>query len=250
LAGDKKEVKIYALGDLHLSFKKLPTPGFWEEADEYKPMGEINPAWTNHTRLIYENWVKIVQPEDLVLVPGDISWAMRLEEAKSDLSFLGLLPGKIVGVQGNHDYWWQSISRVRTVLPPNIFLIQNDHVWIKGLALCGTRGWTCPGASHFQKKDGKIYHREVIRLENSLKSIKLPAKEIIVLMHYMPTNEKHEFNHFIEVLQKYAVTTVVYAHLHDQANRYRLPDKAWGINFYLASADYLGFKPYFIKEWF
>ncbi|KFD40401.1 phosphohydrolase, partial [Peptococcaceae bacterium SCADC1_2_3] len=93
MAGDKKEVKIYALGDLHLSFKKLPTPGFWEEADEYKLMGEIKPAWTNHTRLIYENWVKIVQPEDLVLVPGDISWAMRLEEAKSDLSFLGLLPG-------------------------------------------------------------------------------------------------------------------------------------------------------------
>ncbi len=243
-------MKIYALGDLHLSFKKLPTPGFWAEAAEYKPMGEINPAWTNHARLIYENWVKIVQPEDLVLVPGDISWAMRLEEAKSDLGFLGLLPGKIVGVQGNHDYWWQSISRVRAVLPPNIILIQNDHVWINGLALCGTRGWICPGASHFQEKDKKIYHREIIRLENSLKSIKLPAKEIIVLMHYMPTNEKHEFNRFIEVLQKYGVTTVVYAHLHDRANRYRLPSNTWGINFYLTSADYLGFKPYFIKEWF
>jgi hypothetical protein len=250
LAGDKKEVKIYALGDLNLSFIKLRAPGLWAEAAEYKPMGEINPAWTNHARLIYENWVKIVQPEDLVLVPGDISWAMRLEEAKSDLGFLSLLPGKIVGVQGNHDYWWQGISRVRAVLPSNVFLIQNDHVWINGLALCGTRGWTCPGTAYFQEKDEKIYNRELIRLEISLKSVKLPAKEIIVLMHYMPTNEKHEFNRFIEVLQEYAVSTVVYAHLHDQAKRYRLPDKAWGINFYLTSADYLGFKPLFIEEWF
>lgn len=242
-------MKIYALGDLHLSFLRTPVPGDRDTFQEYKPMGAVNPAWTDHAWRIYENWCRLVDPADVVLVPGDISWAMRLPEAIADLNFLGLLPGLKICVQGNHDYWWQSVSKLRAVLPPTVRVLQNDHVRLGELAICGTRGWLCPNGMHFQEHDLKIYRRELIRLENSLQSVKPPAREIIVLMHYMPANEKHEYSGFIELFQKYGVTRVVYGHLHARAYRYRLPDYIWGISFYLASADYLNFTPRLITCW-
>ena len=236
-------MKIYALGDLHLSFVQTPDPEKPETYREYKPMSEVNEAWTGHAQRIYQNWRAVVRPTDVVLVPGDLSWAMRLPEALADLNFLGLLPGLKICVQGNHDYWWQSISKIRAVLPPGIRLIQNDHVRLGDLAICGTRGWLCPDGMHFQEHDFKIYRRELIRLENSLSSVSPPAKEIIVMMHYLPTNEKHDYSGFIELFQKYGVKKVVYGHLHARAYRYRLPDCAWGISFFLVSADYLNFTP-------
>ncbi|MGQ9823945.1 MAG: metallophosphoesterase [Desulfotomaculales bacterium] len=241
-------MKIYALGDLHLSFKSTPNPLDYSTFQEYKPMGEVNEAWTDHARKIYENWCRTVGPDDVVLVPGDISWAMRLPEAAADLSFLGLLPGLKICIQGNHDYWWQSISRVRAALPPGVRAIQNDHVRLGDLAICGTRGWLCPSGMYFQEEDIKIYRRELIRLENSLRSVQFPASEVIVMMHYMPTNEKHEYSGFIELFERYGVKKVVYGHLHARAYRYRLPDRAWGISFHLVSADFLGFTPKLIAS--
>lgn len=235
-------MNIYAISDLHLSFCSNPDPPLWT-AGEYKPMSEIDRNWDGHARRIYDNWLRTVRPDDLVLLPGDISWAMRLEEALPDIYYLGLLPGNIVAVQGNHDYWWQSISRVREKMPPNVRLIQNDCVFFDGLAVCGTRGWLCPGGAFFEEKDSKIYHRELIRLENSLKCAAGKAGRIIAMMHFMPTNEKNEYGGFIELFEKYRVDTVVYGHLHARACRYRLPEKCWGINFYLTSADYLNFNP-------
>lgn len=241
-------MKIYGISDLHLSFEQTPDPEHWEDVVEYKPMSEVDKGWLFHARRIYENWLDTVKNDDVVLVPGDISWAMRLEQAKSDLDYLGLLPGSIVGVQGNHDYWWQSISRVRAVLPSNVNLLQNDHVIINDIAICGTRGWLCPNASNFREDDMKIYSRELIRLGNSLSSVKSPVKDIIVIMHYMPTNEKHEYSGFIEIFEKYNVKTVVYGHIHAKACRYRLPDEAWGIRFHLTSADFLQFTPHLIMD--
>ncbi len=242
-------MKIYALGDLHLSFLRTPDLEKPETFREYKPMGEVSEAWTGHARKIYQNWCYTVGPGDVVLVPGDISWAMRLPQAMSDLNFLSLLPGLKICVQGNHDYWWQGISKIRSVLPPSVRLIQNDHVRLGDLAICGSRGWLCPNGMHFGEHDFKIYRRELIRMENSLASVSPPAREIIVLMHYMPTNEKHEYSGFIELFQKYGVKTVVYGHLHARACRYRLPDCAWGISFHLVSADYLNFTPKLITCW-
>jgi hypothetical protein len=236
-------MRIYAIGDLHLSFRKTPVPGERETFQEYKPMGEVNKAWTDHALQLYQNWQKKVKSSDVVLIPGDISWAMRLPEAMTDLHFLDLLPGLKICVQGNHDYWWQSISKIRSVLPDSVRLIQNDHIRIGNLAVCGARGWLCPNGAYFQEHDLKIYRRELIRLENSLQDVKSPAKEIIVLMHYMPTNEKHDYSGFIELFQKYSVKKVVYGHIHAGACRYRLPDCLWSISFYLVSADYLNFAP-------
>lgn len=236
-------MKIYAISDLHLSFSKTPDPENWRPELQYKPMSEINGEWESHALRIYNNWRKIIGPDDVVLVPGDISWAMRLDQAYPDLNFLGLLPGLIICVQGNHDYWWQSISKARESLPPNMRLIRNDHLSLGGTVICGTRGWLCPGSYYFQPGDMKIYLRELGRLEKSLASAGASKEEIIVMMHYMPTNEKHEYSGFIELLQKYGVSKVVYGHLHARACRFRLPDHAWEISFYLVSADYLNFAP-------
>lgn len=240
-------MKIFAIGDVHLSFCRPVDPQHWDSALLNKPMDVFGEEWRGHYRKIYENWVKTVSAGDLVLMPGDISWALKLNEARYDLEFLGFLPGNIICVPGNHDYWWQSLSQVRAVLPDNVRVIQNDHVQIGNLAICGSRGWWCPGSDHFKEEDFKIYRRELIRMENSLKGIAPYVKEIIVMIHFMPTNERHIKNEFIELFQRYDVKTVVYSHLHDGAARLRLPDRAWGIDFYLASADFINFTPALIK---
>ena len=239
-------MKIYAISDLHLSFAADPTIHAWQEA-QYKPMSEIDAKWIDHTQKIYDNWLSIVQPEDIVLIPGDISWAMRLEQTRWDMKYLELLPGHKIAVQGNHDYWWQSLSKARAAMPATMQLIQNDHVQWGKVAICGSRGWLCPNGVYFQHHDGKIYERELMRMENSLRSA-IGAKEIIVMMHYMPTNEKHEYSGFIELFEKYKVSTVVYGHLHGKACHCRLPQNQWGIQFYLVSADYVQFKPRFIQS--
>jgi predicted phosphohydrolase len=241
-------MKIYAIGDLHLSFVQTPVPGELETFKEYKPMGDINGVWYNHSWKIFQKWSNIVKPNDAVLIPGDISWAMDLPEAMNDLNFLHLLPGLKILIQGNHDYWWKSITKIRACLPDDIRLIRSDHVRLDNLAICGTRGWLCPGNAYFQKQDNKIYLRELIRLENSLKSVDFPASEIIVLMHYMPTNEKHERSGFIELFEQYGVKKVVYGHLHTGACHHMLPEQAWGISFHLVSADYLAFSPKLIIQ--
>jgi predicted phosphohydrolase len=241
-------LKIFAIGDLHLSFSHPVNPLNLNDVHTYKPMDKFGAEWRDHHIKIYNNWLNLVKEEDVVLMPGDFSWAMKLNEARFDLDFLGLLPGTIVGVPGNHDLWWQSISRVREILPPNVRLIQNDHHAVGGVVFCGSRGWLCPGAEYFANHDLKIFRRELIRMENSLKSAGPAAKDIIVLIHFMPTNERHEKNEFIELFQAYGVSTVVYGHFHGSAARLKLPDYAWGIRFHLASADHLNFTPVLIKE--
>ena len=240
-------LNIYAIGDLHLSFQTPVDPKRWDLVTTAKPMHIFHDAWREHYRKIYDNWLEMIRPGDLVLIPGDISWAMRLPEARFDLDFLGLLPGTIVGVAGNHDYWWQSLSRVRRELPANMRVIQNDHLLFGGIAVCGSRGWNCPGGAWFKEQDLKIYHRELIRMENSLKQA-ADASRIVVMTHFMPTNERHEKNELIELFIQYRVSKVVYGHLHAASAKFRLPEQLWGIDFHLVSADYLHFAPRLIID--
>lgn len=241
-------MRVFAIGDLHLSFTGRVDPASWEKATVSKPMDVFGPEWREHYRRLYENWVKTVGAGDVVLVPGDISWAMRLEEAKYDLEFLGLLPGTIVAVAGNHDYWWQSLSKVRSALPPNVRVIQNDCLPWGGLVFCGSRGWLCPGAEGFNEHDAKIYQRELIRTELSLKEASRYGGELVALTHFMPASEQHEMSGFIELFNRYGVKTAVYGHLHGKAAKKRLPDFKFNINFFLVSADFLNFVPKLIME--
>ena len=236
-------MKVYAIGDLHLSFKDYVIPGKWEEVEEYKSMEIFGENWHQHYKKIYDNWLKLVKSDDIVLIPGDISWATTIKEMEADIDFIKKLPGKKIFVKGNHDYWWQGITTLREALPDDFYLIQNDSLSFGKLAIAGSRGWSAPNTYQYDERDQKIFDRELIRLELSLKTIK-EAEKIIVMMHYMPVNEQHQDNELIALLKKYNVDICIYGHLHDsESHQNRLKGENWGIDFKLVSSDFINFKP-------
>ncbi len=226
--------RVFAIGDLHL-------PG----ADN-KTMDVFGPTWQNHRERMKEQWDQLVRPEDYVLCPGDISWAMNLVEAEADLAFLGQLPGKIIMIKGNHDYWWQSITQLRAQLPANVQAIQNDFVALPGnLAVCGTRGWLHPEAPNFSiETDTKIYQREVNRLRLSLDAaVQVNRKPTFVMLHYPPFTDGGIPSGFTELLEEREVPICVYGHLHGYSITSAITGLIQGTDYHLVSADALGFAP-------
>lgn len=223
---------IYAIGDLHLS-GAIP-----------KPMTIFDEKWENHWQKVCEAWRCSIGDEDLVLIPGDISWGMSLEQAKLDLDAIAELPGQKLLLRGNHDYWWSSSTRVRSILKENMFILQNDCFVFEGKAVCGTRGWILPHAQDFTAHDQKILNRETIRLELSLQSAQARGYEIsVVMMHYPPHNERAEANAFTALFDKYHVKEVVFGHVHGAACRGIPQGNIRGIQYTLVSCDYLNFIP-------
>ncbi|MFS8665247.1 MAG: metallophosphoesterase [Limnochordales bacterium] len=231
-------MRIFAIGDLHL-------PG-----GQDKPMDVFGPGWADHPQKIRRAWLEVVGAGDVVLMPGDLSWAMTLEQVQGDFQYLATLPGRIVLIRGNHDYWWSSISKVRRALPPNVTALQNDHLLLpRGWAVCGTRGWTVPGSSGFRPdEDMKIYLREQQRLELSLKSaLQAGAERLIVMLHYPPTNERHEPSGFTRLMEAYPVVHCVYGHLHGAARRQALTGQVGSIRYHLVACDAIDFRPVLIE---
>lgn len=228
---------IYAISDLHLSFS------------QDKPMDIFGEIWENHEKKIEKNWKRIVKETDTVLICGDHSWALKLEEAVPDLQFIGRLPGHKIMIKGNHDLWWQSLKKIKAVLPENISLVQNTHVEIAGKCICGTRGWVSPNDDSFTEHDLKIYRREVQRLKNSLESArKAGGKDIIVMLHYPPFNSKKEPTDFVRVMHEYGVKTCVYGHLHGLAQQNAVTGDVDGITYYMVACDYVDFTPVLIAS--
>lgn len=222
---------IYAISDLHLSFSNP------------KPMDIFGDKWVNHWDKIKTDWTEKVREDDLVLIPGDISWALRLEGALLDIMEISKLPGRKVLLEGNHDYWWQSASKVRKCLPGNMEIIQNDYTKAGDFYICGSRGWMLPDDNRFGEKDLKIYKRELIRLNLSLSSVcAAPGKQIIVMMHFPPFNERWEPSEFIDIMKKYNVSKCVYGHLHGESAKNVFEGNFKGIEFYMVSCDHLNFK--------
>ena len=225
-------MRVYAIGDLHLS------------GAQPKSMDIFGAHWENHWEKIAAHWASRVTEEDAVLIPGDISWAMELSDAKVDLDAIAALPGKKVLLRGNHDYWWSSLSKVRAVLSPGMQVLQNDCITVGGVGICGTRGWLCPNPNAFTQHDEKIYSREAERLELSLKSFAktgLDAEHQVVMMHYPPFNDHHEPSLFTELFEKYGVRNVIYGHLHGAGTRNALEGIVNGVWYSLVSCDHLGF---------
>lgn len=221
---------LYAIADLHLSFS----------VD--KPMDVFGEAWLRHDEKIKEDWLLKVQPEDTVLIPGDISWATGFDEAKVDLQWIQDLPGKKIMIRGNHDYWWTSLTKMSQAFP-EIFFLQNNFYEYDTHVICGTRGWNCPNKVNFDEHDEKIYKRELIRLKLSLDSGKKRQKPIIVMTHYPPTNDKFQPSGFTEIYEAYGVERVLYGHLHtDLSFVAGLKGLHGGIQYDLVSCDYLDFK--------
>lgn len=225
---------IYAISDLHLS------------RGTDKPMNIFGPAWEDHEDRLQEHWKKTVGPDDLVLLPGDHSWGLKLEEAVPDLQFIDSLPGRKVLLKGNHDLWWQSRKKVEEVLPPSMQLLQNDSVEYGTTSVCGTRGWVVPGEEPFGEADTKIYKRELIRLEMSLSAAAHPG-DIVVMMHFPPLGRKGRKSGFCEILERYGVQTCLYGHLHDTSIPHAFEGEKDGVLYRLVSGDKLGFIPLRIR---
>lgn len=206
--------------------------------------------WQDHPQRIEEAWREVVGSNDWVLVPGDVSWAMRLEEAAEDLAYLGSLPGEIVILRGNHDYWWQSIGKVRSVLPPNVYAIQNDCLALPGgVAVCGTRGWELPSGQGVTAHDLKVYDRETARLRLSLQAAKKSgARRLFTMMHFPPAEKSGVSTGFTALLEDFGVELCVYGHLHAEATRNALRGCHRGIRYEMVAADAVGFRPFLLTE--
>lgn len=223
-------MKIFAISDLHLSLN----------CD--KPMHIFGPVWDNYWDKIVADWLEKVSEEDIVLIAGDISWAMKLNDAVPDLEIISKLPGTKVIIRGNHDYWWQSISALRNVLPNNMFALQNDSVKIGNAIFCGTRGWTVPEGAESTAEDLKLLNRESLRLDISLSSTQKFVSEktsIYCMIHYPPFNSKLENSVFTSLIEKYNVKKVIYGHLHGKNSRSILFTQKNGVDYFLTSCDKL-----------
>lgn len=245
---------IWAIADLHLAL------GIPE-----KQMDFFGEPWVDYTNKISENWKKCIHEDDLVLIPGDISWAKETDEAKIDLEWIHSLPGTKVILKGNHDYWWASVSKVQKILPPSIHLIQNN-VFNKGpVTIGGTRLWDSPEYQFSQfidyapnprakilepekesekiEADQKIFIKELGRLELSLKQLNPKAHIRIALTHYPPIGADLSPSQVSAILEKHQIQHCIFGHLHNVRKGIDLFGKARGIHYHLTSCDYLQFQP-------
>ena len=211
-------------------------------------MDVFGPHWVNHFERIREDWLARVAPEDLVLLPGDLSWAMKLEEARNDLATISALPGTKLLLRGNHDYWWSAIGRVRRALAENTYALQNDSMLIGGRLYAGTRGWMLPGAEGLSEEDLRIYNRERMRLEMSLAHARSrdPDAPITVMMHFPPLTEGQ--TGFADILEAYGVSDCVYGHLHGPAVNGGVRGLRGTVRYHQVSCDGLGFRLYRLYE--
>jgi predicted phosphohydrolase len=173
------------------------------------------------------------------------------ERAKIDLDDIAILPGRKILIKGNHDYWWSSVSKVRSILPPSIKVIQNDSIQESAYTFCGTRGWINPGMKDFTQQDAKVYNREVQRLKLSLDSAQLSLMSeeaekdditLIVLLHYPPFDEKGQPTEIVNTLTQCKPAHVVYGHLHGEGSRIAFEGEYEGTKYHLVSCDYLNFQ--------
>ncbi|MBE5735655.1 MAG: serine/threonine protein phosphatase [Clostridiales bacterium] len=222
-------MKVYAISDLHLSINNP------------KPMDIFGGNWDNYVEKIVKSWNRKVKNDDIVLIAGDISWAMNLSDAMPDIEFISKLKGNKVIIKGNHDYWWHSVSALRNVLPDNFYALQNDAIKIGKVVICGSRGWVVPDDGNYKsEEDEKLFKREVMRMELSLKSadsLREKGDTLILMTHFPPYNAKYQSNDMTKLFEKYCVDKVVYGHLHTQDKRHKLKFTKNKIQYYLTSCD-------------
>lgn len=209
-------------------------------------MSVFGQAWDEHPDAFFSGWRSVVGDDDIVLVPGDISWAMRLPEALADLHDIAELPGRKVLLRGNHDYWWPSISKLRGALPPRMYALQNDAIELDGVVIAGTRGWNAPGSHAFTEEDQRIYERELDRLTLSLTAARaLNGRFRVVMLHFPPTNPRLEPSGFTRLVEEYRPDALVFGHVHSAD---RVITTLGDVNVHFVAADALGFVPRLIAD--
>ncbi len=223
---------IYAIGDLHLSGDP-----------PQKPMEIFGSHWLGHKEKIKANWLESVQPQDTVIVCGDISWAMGLKDTAPDLHWLAQLPGRKVLLRGNHDYWWSSLAKMRQLYGSDFEFLQNNCLISGSTAICGSRGWVLPSSEGFTETDDKIYKREAIRLELALRqAAALAPQSIVAALHYPPLFAPDERTLFTDLLEKYGVRYCVYGHIHGENHVQPFEGERAGVRYKLVSCDTQNFR--------
>ena len=251
-------MKIWAIADLHLGFGVAN-----------KSMDVFGPAWEKHAEKLEEAWLRLIGPSDLVLIPGDISWAMRLEEAAIDLQWIDRLPGTKLLLKGNHDYWWGSLKKIAEILPPSLHLIQNNSFHWKDVAVGGSRLWDTSEYSfgpyiefrenpRQKEKDveqrvqedleEKIFERELQRLEMSLATLAPDAKLRIAMTHYPPIGADLKPSKASAILEKYRIDICVFGHLHNIKSGLSLFGEKNGVRYVFAAGDYIHFQPVLLVD--
>lgn len=224
-------MSLYTIGDLHLSFG----------CD--KPM-DIFGGWDNHTARLEENWNKTVKEDDTVVIVGDISWAMTVEEAKPDFDWINRLNGKKIILKGNHDYWFSTKAKVDAFLEENHFdtikMLFNNSFQYGKYAICGTRGWI---NEEGEKADKKVLNREAGRLRRSLEDGTKDGLIPIAFLHYPPVYYITECEEILEVLNEFKVSKCYYGHIHGGGYRYAIDGSYKGVGYRLVSCDYTQFNP-------
>jgi uncharacterized protein len=228
--------RLLAIADPHLS------------SVHGKRMDVFGGNWQGHPEVFFERWRETVLNDDVVLIAGDISWAMKLEEALADLRDIDALPGRKIMIRGNHDYWWQSISKVRQALPASIQALQNDSVVIGDTAILGARGWTCPGSDDYTPDDEKIYLRELERLKLAQKTlVGKTYSKLVLMLHYPPTGGAFQPSGFTKFIEQLEPDAVVYGHLHGISSARVL--RNWkGVPLHYVACDAVRFVPQVISD--
>lgn len=225
---------LYAIGDLHLCLG----------AD--KPMDIFGGAWVGYLEKLKKGF-SVIKDEDTTVLLGDLSWALDLDNAVEDFSWIDKIPGRKIILKGNHDYWWNTASKFYKFCEEkgfsNQWILNNNHYEYDGYAICGTRGWFFE-EERSSEHDEKVFHRELLRLEASLKSAgDLPK---IVFLHYPPMYKGYCCDEILDLLHRYEVRQCYYGHLHGASHGLALEGQWDGIEYRLLSADRLDFKPYCI----
>lgn len=228
---------LYAIADLHLS---LGTD---------KPM-DIFKGWQDYKERLEKNWRALVNDDDTVVVAGDISWAMKLEECYEDFKFLNSLPGVKILIKGNHDYWWATKKKIDEYLEQNNFntikILFNNSFVVDGINICGSRGWYYDADT---QADIKVINREVGRLKLSLDSVKDKDVTPVVFLHYPPVYSELECQEIMETLVSYGIKECYYGHLHGaHTHRNAVIDDYKGINMHLISCDFVDFMPILVRN--
>lgn len=227
---------VFVLADLHLSFSTN------------KPMNVFGSLWDNHTEKLEEYWNYMVMPEDTVIVPGDISWAMKIEDAVEDFRFINSLNGSKIIMKGNHDYWWQSMKKLNEFVAEHSFdtisFLHNSAIVVEDIIVCGSRGWSCESSP--SAEDRKIIAREAIRFDLSITEAKKlnadQSREMVAFSHYPVLFPGEETSPILEVLVKHGIKRLFYGHLHG-VRESQLIKRAGGVELELISADFRHFTP-------
>lgn len=223
-------MSIYAIGDLHLSLSENKTMNIFS-------------GWDNYLERLTENWQRMINPEDTVIIAGDISWSMKLEDTLADFSYLDKLPGEKYLMKGNHDYWWNTAAAMNRFLSENslntLHILHNNAVVREGVALCGSRGWMFEDG---EKADGSITLREIGRIRRSLEAAPQECEKLLFL-HYPPIFGQQCIPEFFDLMKEFGVKDCYYGHLHGDAIPLAFQGEFFGVNCHLISADYLKFCP-------